>query len=209
MFHSKFDDAELNDYMSTQDSIYIFGYGSLLWKVSYEYENKFYGYVENFERQFNLLSDDHRGTPEKLGRVLTLVESPMDTQNEKKKKRVYGIAYKLKSTNLSVTINNLNFREKCGYSLKQIIFHHHHNKDEPIKCLCYFANSDNHYYYPENDINKLAIQIYETIGPSGTNREYLYNACDAMRTLAKDNTEYLSYDSHLFQLENLVKKLDV
>jgi cation transport regulator ChaC len=34
-------------------------------KVDFEYAEKIYGFVENFERKFWLLSDDHRGTPEK------------------------------------------------------------------------------------------------------------------------------------------------
>lgn len=34
-------------------------------KVDFDYETKFHGYVKNLERQFWLLSDDHRGTPEK------------------------------------------------------------------------------------------------------------------------------------------------
>jgi cation transport protein ChaC len=47
------------------DRIYLFGYGSLLWKVEFNYTRKFFGYVKGYVRQFWLLSDDHRGTPEK------------------------------------------------------------------------------------------------------------------------------------------------
>ena len=47
------------------DSVWLFGYGSLLWKVDFEYSRKLYGYLNNYRREFFLLSDDHRGTPEK------------------------------------------------------------------------------------------------------------------------------------------------
>ena len=47
------------------DSVWLFGYGSLLWKVDFDYERKLFGYLDNFKREFFLLSDDHRGTPEK------------------------------------------------------------------------------------------------------------------------------------------------
>ena len=50
---------------SSQNSVYLFGYGSLMWKVDFEFGKKYFGYVENYQRQFWLLSDDHRGTPEK------------------------------------------------------------------------------------------------------------------------------------------------
>ena len=51
---------------TNENEIYLFGYGSLLWKVDgFEYDKLIYGYVEDYIRQFFLLSDDHRGTREK------------------------------------------------------------------------------------------------------------------------------------------------
>ena len=46
-------------------SVFLFGYGSMLWKVDFEYKSRHFGYVKNYQRNFWLLSDDHRGTPEK------------------------------------------------------------------------------------------------------------------------------------------------
>lgn len=67
MNHSIFtEDLErLKDKLLKNNVIYLFGYGSLLWKADFEYTSKVFGYVENYKRHFWLLSDDHRGTPEK------------------------------------------------------------------------------------------------------------------------------------------------
>ena len=142
-----------------------------------------------------------------LGRVLTLVE----TDNESN--RVYGLAYKLKSTNLKETFAKLNLREKCGYSLRKVSFHSHNESRssarEPITCVCYFANSDNYYYSPHLDDNLLAMQIFKTAGPSGTNKEYLYNFCRKLNELFDEKEEILKYDSHIFQLEKLVRNLEI
>ena len=103
-----------------------------------------------------------------MGRVLTLVKD--------EEACVYGMAYRIKSNDLEKTFDDLNFREKCGYSLKQVDFYPHSltddcNQSQPIKSVCYFANEENDYYSPLNDLNKVSKQIHETIGPSG----YLFN----------------------------------
>lgn len=140
-----------------------------------------------------------------MGRVLTLVK------NNSNSVRVYGIAYRIKSDDMKKTFDDLNFREKCGYSLKEIDFYPNDNQSEPFKCVCYFANEENVYYSPNNNINEMAQQIFETVGPSGTNKEYLFNFCDSLRHIATciNDDKILIYDYHLFELEKLVKNLDV
>jgi len=143
---------------------------------------------------------------------VTLVKSD-DNNNESK---AYGIAYEIKLENMERTFEYLNFREKCGYSLNEVDFHLLDKGDQnmPLLCVCYFANETNIYFSPESDANKIAQQIYETVGPSGPNKAYLYNLCDALRLMAREVREIesdsgmLKFDKHLFNLENLVKNKD-
>lgn len=53
---------------------------------------------------------------------------------------------------------------------------------------------------PMQDIAK---QIVNCKGPSGPNKEYVYNLAKAMRELASE-----AKDDHLFILENEVRKMD-
>ncbi|XP_055374986.1 putative glutathione-specific gamma-glutamylcyclotransferase 2 isoform X2 [Condylostylus longicornis] len=154
------------------------------------------GYICNYERRFYQNSLDHRGTPEQPGRVVTCIPSVREA-------RVYGMAYKIPSNLKDEVLSHLDYREKNGYERCSINFFHYPDENQPnFKVIMYIATADNESYAGHiSDIKNIAEQIYWAWGPSGSNREYVYNLSAAMKMLFPD-----VIDAHLFELENELRQ---
>lgn len=178
--------------------MWVFGYGSLVWKADFKYEYKLVGYIKGYLRRFYQHSIDHRGIPEKPGRVVTLIHNESDPDCA-----VWGVAYKIKAEDIDQVTKHLDFREKNGYSKKSVTFYPKDKRHEPFILTLYVATEENESFAGPASIEDIAKQVVECSGPSGTNKEYVYNLATTMKELAPDVT-----DEHLFSLEAAVRRLD-
>ncbi|CAF4916113.1 unnamed protein product [Pieris macdunnoughi] len=176
--------------------MWVFGYGSLVWKVDFKYESKTVGYIKGYLRRFYQHSIDHRGVPEKPGRVVTLIPS------KEPNAEVWGVAYKIASQDIESVTKHLDYREKNGYSKKTVTFYPKDIKIEPFEITLYVATKENESFAGPASIEDIAKQVVSCAGPSGTNKEYVYQLADAMRQIVTG-----ADDEHLFALERAVKQL--
>lgn len=181
----------------TRDDVWIFGYGSLVWKADFPYIDRRRGYVCGYKRRFYQHSIDHRGVPEKPGRVVTLLPGDIAVD------RVYGVAYRIAASQKAKVLDHLDYREKNGYERFSVEFHEYPAATMPIEVIIYMATQANDSYAGDVwQVPCIARQIFTSAGPSGPNREYLFNLSIAMHQLFPD-----VHDEHLEELVQCVQDL--
>ena len=85
------------------DDIWIFGYGSIVWKPDFPYAERAPGWVGGWSRRLWQGSPDHRGVPSSPGRVVTLVE--------RAGARCLGVAFRVRGADREVVMSELDARE--------------------------------------------------------------------------------------------------
>jgi cation transport regulator ChaC len=90
------------------EPLWIFGYGSLVWRPAFAHVERRAGYVRGFRRRFWQGSSDHRGVPHAPGRVVTLLPGEPD-------ERCFGTAYRVAPGREAEVLDKLDVRERGGY----------------------------------------------------------------------------------------------
>ena len=169
------------------DSVWLFGYGSLIYKTDFAYLDAKPACIYGWERRFWQGSHDHRGTPQAPGRVLTLVASPGA--------RCAGMAYQVTPD----TFEHLDHREKNGY-LRVFTPLHWLHEDSETQGVVYLAGADNEAYLGPASDHDIAAHIARSTGPSGPNSEYVLKLAQALRAINE-------HDEHVFAIERELLKL--
>ena len=89
------------------DSVWVFGYGSLIWRPAIAFRERRVARIRGWTRRFWQGSHDHRGLPDAPGRVVTLVPEPGAWCE--------GVAYCIAADLAAATFEGLDHREKNGY----------------------------------------------------------------------------------------------
>jgi len=170
--------------------LWIFGYGSLLWRADFPWAERRPASLRGFARRFWQASTDHRGTPDAPGRVVTLVEEAPAC--------CHGAAYRIEASDAGQVLDQLDHRERGGYDRLSIDLEFEDGRREG---LTYRASAGNRNYLGPAPLDEIAAQVRTARGPSGHNLEYVVRLADALRDLGRG-------DPHVFELERLLQPAD-
>ncbi len=176
----------INSHHETPDQpTWVFGYGSLIYKVDFPYLERELASITGWQRRFWQGSHDHRGTPEAPGRVVTLVPAPGNT--------CLGMAYLVDHA----VFEHLDHREKNGYqrfsTRIQLV-----DRESDVPGVVYVADEDNHAFLGPAPLEALAEHIDRSHGPSGSNRDYVLHLAEALEALGDS-------DPHVHDLAALLE----
>jgi len=172
------------------DAVWLFGYGSLIWRPDFDYIEKRPAQVSGWQRRFWQGSHDHRGTPDAPGRVVTMIPDQAS--------HCGGMAYLIDASIVSETFEQLDHREKNGYERFDVVLEFQDGND--VGGRVYIAPIDNFAWLGEAPLEAIAHQIAISEGPSGLNSEYLLQLAEALRTLGYQ-------DDHVFKLDARVRDI--
>jgi len=178
--------------MAESTSLWVFGYGSLVWKPGFEPGRTLVGSVQGFARRFWQGNETHRGVPGKPGRVATLVEERGVT--------THGVALELRGEEALEYLNN---REMTlgGYSQKITMFQPIPGDTvPPFPVLVFVATSVSKYWLGPADPADIAEQVVTSSGPSGHNVEYVLKLAEWLHKTLPE-----VYDDHLYSVEYQVR----
>lgn len=170
-------------------AIWIFGYGSLVWRADFRFAQRELAWVEGYSRRFWQGSTDHRGVPEAPGRVVTLIRQPGA--------RCLGMAYRLHAEDRDAVLEQLDYRERGGYERVEAALalpRAGGNDAGSARGILYLATPSNPNYLGPASTESIALQIRDAHGPSGPNPEYLVELARFLRKHGAD-------EPHVFELE--------
>ncbi|KAL5113643.1 hypothetical protein ACEQ8H_008482 [Pleosporales sp. CAS-2024a] len=116
------DHAKETGEFGSNDDFWLFGYGSLLWKPPPHFDQRVPGYIQGYVRRFwQCNGEDHRGTPDAPGRVVTLIDRAhweTLTDHHAAADVVWGAAYHIPTAHVASVREYLDIREVNGYSIQ-------------------------------------------------------------------------------------------
>jgi cation transport protein ChaC len=148
-----------------QDDLWVFAYGSLMWRPGFTFEERRHAVLTGYRRCFCLYSVHHRGTSKRLGMVLGLDRGGA----------CEGIAYRIAAADAPEVRSYLRAREIVNgvYREAMLPIELDGDADKQVSALAFIVERAHPNYAARLPLAKQARLIRGARGLSGANVDYL------------------------------------
>lgn len=156
------------------ENLWVFGYGSLMWRPGFNFINREIALLRGYHRRLCVYSHVHRGTPEQPGLVMGLDRGGACT----------GVAFEVASDEAARTIGYLRAREQVtSVYLERHVKITLSSSRKTVKATTFVVDKDHPQYVPElTEVEQLPF-ILKASGVSGHCLDYVTATAEHLREL--------------------------
>ena len=153
--------------------LWVFGYGSLMWRPGFDFEERTLAVVRGWRRALCVYSHVHRGTPERPGLVLGL-----DRGGSCK-----GVAFRVAPAQAAATLAYLRAREQVTMVYREVTAGVTLADGRRVRALFYVVERGHPQYAGALGLPEVERFVRQGVGISGANPDYVRATWDHMREL--------------------------
>lgn len=149
--------------MTQASDLWVFGYGSLIWRPGFAFEERHRATVRGYHRSLCIYSHVHRGTRDSPGLVLGLDRGGS----------CCGLAFRIEARRAAATLAYLREREQVTAVYKEALLRARLVDGRIIPAVCYVADRRHEQYAGRLERLELVRLVTQAAGKSGRNPDYI------------------------------------
>lgn len=157
----------------TRTDLWVFGYGSLMWRPGFTFEERQGATLKGFHRSLCVLSHVHRGTPDRPGLVMGLDRGGS----------CRGLAFRVASGHAAETVRYLREREQVTSVYLERVQPVRLDDGRRVLALTYVVDRGHAQYAGRLPRPDLIALVRAGVGQSGANPEYVVQTHAALQEL--------------------------
>ena len=154
-------------------TMWVFGYGSLLWNPGFEVAESVIGILPGYARSFCMRSIHHRGSEDDPGLVLAL--------DEQEDQGCEGVALRVAPGREAQTLVYLRERELISSAYLEKNLDVDLSDGRRVEAVVYVIDESHGQYCGDLPLEEQAQIIAKAVGGMGPNTEYLFNTAAHLR----------------------------
>ena len=162
-----------------RSDLWVFGYGSLMWKPGFDYCESVPGRIYGFSLRLCLWSTRYRGTPRQPGLVAGLAPGGS----------CRGMAFRLRDNEHESVFEYLYEREMISKAYHPVVKPVHLQNGEAVNALVFASDRNHRQYAPKMSSSEIVAIIRGASGPMGSNTEYILNTVEHLDEMGILDTE--------------------